>query len=53
MNLADFYNPILITSFVSWVLAQLAKTIIHALIHHKLDLHRGGIPFRSDGIPQI
>lgn len=54
MNPADFYNPILITSFISWVLAQLAKTIIHALIHHKLDLHRligdGGMPSAHSAI---
>lgn len=43
-----FTNPFLMTGLSSWFIAQVLKTIIHCLIHKKLDLHRligdGGMP---------
>lgn len=42
------HNPYLITSLSSWFIAQVLKTVIHALIHKKLDWERlfgdGGMP---------
>lgn len=41
-------NPFFITGLSSWFVAQVLKTIIHACIHKKLDIHRlfgdGGMP---------
>ena len=41
-------NPFLITGLTSWFAAQVLKTVIHFIIHKKLDLHRlfgdGGMP---------
>lgn len=41
-------NPFFITGLSSWFVAQVLKTIIHARIHKKLDIHRlfgdGGMP---------
>ncbi|MBQ7920977.1 MAG: divergent PAP2 family protein [Clostridia bacterium] len=43
-----FANPFLMTGLSSWFIAQILKTVIHCLIHKKLDLHRligdGGMP---------
>ena len=44
----NLYNPILITSLIAWVLAQFSKTVIHGILHHKMDWGRafgdGGMP---------
>lgn len=41
-------NPFLITGISSWGIAQVAKAVIHAVIHKKLDIMRlfgdGGMP---------
>lgn len=41
-------NPFFITSLTSWFIAQVAKTIIHAVINKKVDFERlfgdGGMP---------
>ena len=41
-------HPVLMTGLSSWLIAQVLKTIIHCLIHKKLDLRRlmgdGGMP---------
>ena len=41
-------NPFLLTGVTSWLIAQVAKTIIHALLNKKLDMSRlfgdGGMP---------
>lgn len=41
-------NPILITGVASWFIAQVLKTIIHAIVNRELDLWRmcgdGGMP---------
>lgn len=41
-------NPFLITAVSSWLVAQVAKVIIHAIINKKFDIHRlfgdGGMP---------
>ena len=47
--LLDFLtNPYLITGVSSWLIAQVLKTIIHAIIYKKLDIKRlfgdGGMP---------
>ena len=42
------HNPYLLTGLSSWFIAQVLKTVIHALIHKKLDWERlfgdGGMP---------
>ena len=42
------HNPFLITGIVSWCVAQVLKTIIHAIVYKELDLLRlfgdGGMP---------
>ena len=47
--LIDFFtNPILIASISSWLLAQVAKFIIYAIVNKTFDIHRlhgdGGMP---------
>ena len=47
--LLDFItNPYLITAVSSWLIAQVLKTIIHAIVNKKLDIMRlfgdGGMP---------
>ena len=41
-------NPFLITSTSSWLIAQVVKTVIHAIVNKKLDMTRlfgdGGMP---------
>ena len=41
-------NPFLVTGITSWLMAQVLKTIIHAIINKKLDFERlfgdGGMP---------
>lgn len=41
-------NPFLLTALSSWLIAQVLKTVIHAMIHKKIDLFRlvgdGGMP---------
>ena len=41
-------NKIIITVFVAWLIAQVLKTIIHAIVYKKIDLKRlmgdGGMP---------
>ncbi len=41
-------NPLLVTALSSWLIAQVIKTIIHAIIYKKLDFARlfgdGGMP---------
>ncbi len=41
-------NDILIVGLISWLLAQILKTIIYAIVNHKVDFHRlcgdGGMP---------
>ena len=43
-----FSNPFLLTGVSSWAWAQVIKTVIHALMTHRLDLSRlvgdGGMP---------
>ena len=43
-----FTNPYLLTPLTSWMIAQIAKTIIHAIVTKKIDLFRlvgdGGMP---------
>ena len=43
-----FQNPFLLTPLSSWAVAQVLKTIIHAIIHKKFDILRlvgdGGMP---------
>lgn len=43
-----FTNPFLLTPLSSWAVAQVLKTIIHAIIHKKIDIFRlvgdGGMP---------
>ncbi len=45
---AFFTNPFLITGISSWMIAQVTKAIIHALINKKIDIKRlfgdGGMP---------
>lgn len=42
------YNPFLITGLASWLIAQVAKLIIHTIIYKKFDIARlfgdGGMP---------
>lgn len=46
--LALLTNPFLITSTSSWLIAQVVKTVIHAIVNKKLDMTRlfgdGGMP---------
>lgn len=49
MHLTDLLqNHMLINALAAWTVAQVAKTLIHAIVHHKLDIHRlfgdGGMP---------
>ena len=41
-------NKIIITVFIAWLIAQVLKTIIHAIVYKKIDLKRlmgdGGMP---------
>ena len=41
-------NEIIITVFIAWLIAQVLKTIIHAIVYKKIDLKRlmgdGGMP---------
>ena len=43
-----FYNPVLIVPGVAWLIAQILKTVINALVHRKLSFSRlvgdGGMP---------
>jgi acid phosphatase family membrane protein YuiD len=43
-----FTNPFLIAGISSWLLAQVAKAIIHCIVNKKFDIHRlfgdGGMP---------
>ncbi len=45
---ALFTNPFLLTGVSSWMIAQVLKTVIHAIVHKQLDLRRmfgdGGMP---------
>lgn len=46
--IAFFTNPFLITGISSWIIAQITKGIIHAIINRKIDFGRlfgdGGMP---------
>ncbi len=43
-----FHNEVLITAVIAWCVAQVTKTIIHAIINHGIDFRRligdGGMP---------
>ena len=49
-----FYNRILLIAFIAWVCAQVAKTVIHLIIHKKLVWERlfgdGGMPSAHSAI---